>query len=447
MLDHELLRAVLCRVTVKDVEVEQAVKALRFTFLERMAQEQALPLDAAAPLMAAVVEQCHRTQHVYSESAAERTLVDRLIAAMNNDVPRTHNPELALRRLAVCAMYRPIWTLPGAERAFEASAGADATPLSDTLAELRREHREELEIQRDIRTLGTITDAMSASVQAHYEVHPYPRWLTLRRPAARPFAAVMAERFPDAVLPATEGRRASILVAGCGTGAHPIHVAMKYADADVTAIDLSRASLAYAIRKARQYGVANIEFRQADILGLRTLTQRFDAIECVGVLHCMRDPSEGWRVLTDLLQPRGFMKIGLYSRQARADMDADRLLLPARRAEVSPERFRALRDAMIGRARATGIPGATRIGDFYSTSGLRDLLFHVQEIEFDLPEIALLVRDLGLTFLGFRPEDALARFRARFPGGSARDLALWAQFEREVPDLFWSMYVFWTQRA
>ena len=60
-----------------------------------------------------------------------------------------------------------------------------------------------------------------------------------------------------------------------------------------------------------------MEYLQADILDLYLLGRKFDIIESVGVLHHMDKPIAGWKILTDLLNPGGLMKIGLYSELAR----------------------------------------------------------------------------------------------------------------------------------
>ena len=59
---------------------------------------------------------------------------------------------------------------------------------------------------------------------------------------------------------------------------------------------------------------------QCDILDLEKLNQKFDIIESVGVLHHMRDPAAGWKVLTRCLKKGGLMKIGLYSELGRQDI-------------------------------------------------------------------------------------------------------------------------------
>ena len=80
---------------------------------------------------------------------------------------------------------------------------------------------------------------------------------------------------------------------------------------------MSFASLAYAKRKIEELGHKNVEFLQGDILNLNILNKKFDIIECAGVLHHMREPLEGLKVLLNLLEPHGFLKLGLYSDKAR----------------------------------------------------------------------------------------------------------------------------------
>ncbi|MEK7327813.1 MAG: class I SAM-dependent methyltransferase [Chloroflexota bacterium] len=92
---------------------------------------------------------------------------------------------------------------------------------------------------------------------------------------------------------------------------------MAFGDCDVLAVDLSRASLAYAVRMAERFGVTSVTFQQADILEMGELDRRFHLIDCGGVLHHLKDPLKGWRVLVGLLEPDGLMKIALYSSRAR----------------------------------------------------------------------------------------------------------------------------------
>jgi hypothetical protein len=79
-------------------------------------------------------------------------------------------------------------------------------------------------------------------------------------------------------------------------------------------------------------------------------------------------------------------------------------------------------------------------------SGCRDLLFNVMEHSFSIPEIAALLTDNGLSFLGFEPFDdpaVVEKFHNQFLGaGDDTKLEQWNRFEADYPDPFWNMYVF-----
>ena len=84
---------------------------------------------------------------------------------------------------------------------------------------------------------------------------------------------------------------------------------------------------------------------------------------------------------------------------------------------------------------------------FFSLSAVRDLVFHVQEYRFTLPQIKNCLNELGLKFCGFENEAATSNFRD-FHGNEADiyDLELWHQFEERNPQSFAGMYQFWCQK-
>ena len=88
--------------------------------------------------------------------------------------------------------------------------------------------------------------------------------------------------------------------------------------------------------------------------------------------------------------------------------------------------------------------------DFFSLSNCRDLLFHVQEQRFTLPQIEQALKSLQLNFLGFEMEDrrTLSRFRESHPDRDClTSLSLWHEFELDNPDTFRGMYLFWCQKS
>jgi SAM-dependent methyltransferase len=248
-------------------------------------------------------------------------------------------------------------------------------------------------------------------------------------------------RLPSVAPQARE--KLSILVAGCGTGQQAILTAQRYPASKVLALDLSLASLGYAARKTLELGIRNIEYRQADVLALGALEERFDLIECSGVLHHLEDPLAGWRILAGLRKPGARMRIGLYSELGRRAVVRARELIAARGFKPDAQGIRAARAEI---RKDPQLEQLARNEDFYSMSGCRDLLFHVQEQRFTLPRIEAALAELGLEFMEFEFADSgasLQRYRSRF--SDERDLKCWARFEEEFPDTFSRMYQFWVR--
>jgi SAM-dependent methyltransferase len=342
-------------------------------------------------------------------------------------------PARTALEVAVRAMYRP---LRGVEKPPD---GGEA--FERLWRRLVEEPREEAALAPSIPALTPIEDEVSQRVRAQYEENPYPRWH--RAPAAAPYplAQMLRSLFPHLErIDAPD--RPEVLVAGCGTGRHAAITAQLQPLGRVLAVDLSRASLAYAARRCRELGLANLRFAQADLLGLAGSRERFDLVECAGVLHHMADPLAGWRVLLSLLRPGGVMKLGLYSETGRRHIVAARRLAAGLGVREARRRILAL---------APGHPAREVAGlrDFYSASGARDLIAHVQEHRFTLAQLAQALEALGVEFLGFEFSDRapMRAYRLRYPDdAAARSFENWADFEAEHPDTLAGMYQFWVRR-
>ena len=145
------------------------------------------------------------------------------------------------------------------------------------------------------------------------------------------------------------------------------------------------------------------------------------------------------------------MRIGLYSEIGRQDLIAGRSLLAEKGYSTSPEDIRQCRQDIIAMAE-NGNTETTKIcsrNDFFSTSECRDLLFHVQELRFTLPQIEAALKSLNLKFLGLEMQDqrTLRKFRESHPNTNApTSLSLWHEFELDNPDTFIGMYQFWCQK-
>jgi SAM-dependent methyltransferase len=239
-----------------------------------------------------------------------------------------------------------------------------------------------------------------------------------------------------------------VLFAGCGTGLSTVEFARQTPCARVLAVDLSLASLCYAQRMTRSYGLTNVEFRQADIMKLAVIGREFDYVDASGVLHHLADPWEGWRILLSLLRPGGVMLVGLYSELARQGIVAARRLIADRGYRPIPQDIRRCREEVMAAGDGSLLRSVIQWNDFFAVNECRDLLFHVQEHHVTLREIKSFLTAAGAEFGGFLL-DALTvqRFAARFPEPAVMiDLDCWQAFETQVPSTFAAMYQFWVHK-
>ena len=362
---------------------------------------------------------------------------------------------------------------PTASAIRDAPMAAEMTARRAIIALLVQQVCEPMEEKGNRALIPRLTPLAAGSrrVQNQYEQNPYPRWVKLPVPAQRvSLKDDLRHRFPFARFQAMESigpmnssemtdEGIDILVAGCGTGQHSIATGQRYRNARIVAIDLSLASLCYAKRKANESGLEGITHAQADImacdpavLGSRT----FDLIESVGVLHHLADPLAGWRKLLGLLRPGGLMRLGFYSALSRknemaAQNFARNLLASFNRdaEEAMPEDIRRCRQAIMAAGNAYTFRQVLSARDFYTMSECRDLLFHVQEHCYTLPQLKEQLAQLGLSFVGFSLDrDTLARYSQSFPDdGTQTDLDNWHLFEMKNPDTFTGMYQFWIQKG
>ncbi len=444
--DRLLLRA-LERITVAERAAEAFFTAARRELLNRVS-ENAAGSGGLEALAVAMALQCFRNEYVWDESDAERSLVDALAArvrgAVASGAPRAVE-------LAALGCYEPLHrdaAIRGWCREHAAAGGAGLRSLIRAQVE---EPATEAALAAGLKRLGEVRDPVSLAVKAQYEENPYPRWLGLARPAPAPYTGrILREIAPHAPALEPETDAPRILIAGCGTGRHAIVYATAYRGARVTALDLSGASLGYAARKAAELGVGNVEFVLGDLLDLgEEGIGPFDVISSIGVLHHMADPLAGLERLVGALKPGGYLMLGLYSEFARRDIVRIRSFIAGRGLDSSVAGIRACRRFVRD---AAGGEFDTLVGeaaDFYSTSMVRDLLFHVQEHRFTIPRLGDALTRTGLEFLGFTFADPAAKrgYARSYPGDpNMLDLGNWAALEARQPGLFRAMYQFWARK-
>jgi tetratricopeptide (TPR) repeat protein/SAM-dependent methyltransferase len=441
--NDRLLRALLESAPVRNAVVEQFLTAIRGGLLELASRHEPPRGEPALALACALAQQCFINQYVFAETDTETAQIAALGEQL--DAALAAGADIPPLSLAVLGCFVPLDALPQASSLLQRQ-WPDC--LTAVLVQQVREPAIERELAAALPMLTVIEDAVSLKVRDQYEEMPYPRWVkptSLGAPTNIDW--YLRSQFPGvAIQPVQQTESLDVLIAGCGTGQHAIETAQRLSSARVLAIDLSRASLGYAARKTREANLRNIDYAQADILNLGPLNARFDVIESSGVLHHLGDPEQGWRVLLSLLRPGGVMHVGLYSASARSDILATRALIIDRGYQETIADIRRCRQELLTFAEGTPFKNVTLYSDFFTTAECRDLLFHVQERQFTIPDIGNFLAANGLAFLGFTGPVRQA-YGARFPDDPAMtDLERWHAFETENPMAFVNMYQFWVQK-
>jgi tetratricopeptide (TPR) repeat protein/SAM-dependent methyltransferase len=293
---------------------------------------------------------------------------------------------------------------------------------------------------------GSVSDNVSVLVQEQYEESPYPRWNFLSRPNAILINEIPRSENLKCTIPfdITESK---ILIAGSGTGQHPIETALRFPNSEVIGIDLSRESLSYAQMKADIYNIKNLKLFQCDILDVDALGMKFDIIESVGVLHHMKNPEKGLQSLRNVLETRGLLKLGLYSSLARKEIVSIQNKISQLNLEDNLSNIVQFRENLITE-RDPDLFSLAHISDIYNTSMFRDLVFHRQEHRFDIDQLKSLIKGGDCNFCGFSLNPAQrSLFRRSFPADAdIFDLSKWQAFEEHFNDFFIGMYKFWVQK-
>ncbi len=447
LADLPLLLRIMELSPVNVLEMEWLFTTLRRAMIQAtLAGKRA---DKDLPFSAALALCCFTNEYVFSESAQETAAVEHIQQDIAELVDNGQNLSPAL--VTALGAYRPLHRFPWAGRLLQCPWTGG---IERVIAQQIGEPMEEQSLRSGIPRQTPIQNLVSQAVREQYEESPAPRWIRTGR-AANPEtmgAFVRRSSFGIELEDYDPPESPEILIAGCGTGRHVLHTASRFENARTLAVDLSVSSLAYAIRKTREAGLSNIDFFQGDIMELGSLDRQFDLIECVGVLHHMQDPVAGWRVLVGRLRRGGLMKIGLYSEAARQDVVSARALIAEEGYQATAEGIRRCRQHIVAKAKAGDLDMAKICArqSFFTLSECRDLLFHVQEHRFTLPEIEVAIKALGLRFLGFDVENGktLRAFRESYPDRHAEaSLSQWHRFELENPDTFRGMYQFWCRKG
>ncbi len=438
--EFPLLLKMMSVCPLPDLELEGLFTNLRCSILSNISSLK----EASAEIIrfqSALALQCFTNEYIYSHTEEEEKILQSLDSSIKKALKNKEQPSPQVILALACykALNQYDW--------------CHLLVLTDEIKEVFirqiEEPNQEEKLKQDLPILEEITNNTSSKVRAQYEESPYPRWVNLglfiKPKSISNFVDETKLKLHNNKI--NEVEKPEILIAGCGTGQHSIGTSAIFKDSNILAIDLSLSSLVYAKRKTNELNIENIEYMQADILDLGKLNKQFDIIESAGVLHHMENPMAGWNVLKDCLKPGGLMRLGLYSDLARQHIVKIRKEIKQRGIVSSVLDMKSFRD-MIIRSEKDHHKLISNTIDFYSLSTLRDLLFHVQEHRFTVPQIKDCLNKLGLKFCGFEQKEIVSHFtQINKAKDDTYDLDKWQAYEKANQRAFAGMYQFWCQKV
>ena len=441
LIKEEIFHLTLQKSLIADIFVEKLLTRLRCEILFTYSTLNKDTLREYFDFISSLAEQNWLNEYIYYQSENEIKFVNKL----KDKVEKTK--EIDELEISILACYMPLNSSDIIKNKLLDYKSSNIL-FNDLLSLQIKEPLREASLIKSIKSFNQINDPISQKVRMQYEEYPYPRWrYTSKAKANSFFKNLNNETRPNYISYNNKFTTPNVLIAGCGTGRHVIS-ATRYQDAEILGVDLSLSSLSYAKRKTEEFGIKNIDFLHADILQLNKLNKKFDIIECIGTLHHMKDPIAGLKILLELLETHGFLKLGLYSQIARNHLIEIKEFIKSKNLKNTNSDIKLLRQLIIEEKK--NLAFKTFISpDFYSTSTIKDLLFHTQEHRFTLPEILKILKDLDLEFVGFHFSNLTtkSRYLSSFPNDKKSiSLNNWHQFEIDNPSIFSSMYQFWVKK-
>ena len=443
ILKEEILHLILQKSLILDELVEKLVTKLRFEILFSLDGSNKNISKEYFNFIVSLAEQSWLNEYVYPQSEEESDYINNLKQEIKND------EQIDEIKISILGCYTPLNDSKTIAQILLNHKSKNIL-FNDLINVQIKEPLIEKKLIKSMKSLDKIVDPVSKEVQEQYEENPYPRWKYTKRYLPKNFCERLNSQIkPNQINHNDRFNNPNVLVAGCGTGSHPISAA-RYKNANILGVDLSLASLAYAKRKTEELNYKNISYLHADILQLKKLNQKFDIIESSGVLHHMKDPVAGLKVLLDILEPHGFLRLGLYSEFARQNVVKARALIKDKNFKNTNEDIKKFRQLIIDDKEDHELRKLINSDDFYSTSAIRDLLFHIQEHRFTIPEISIILKDFNLEFLGFdMPNPSVKEEYSKIFPDDKKNISLdnWNQFEINNPETFATMYQFWVRKT
>lgn len=166
---------------------------------------------------------------------------------------------------------------------------------------------------------------VTAIVRAFYEENPFPNYDvvdTAERLGEKARRGIFA-RLLDNQIPAD----ARVLEVGCGTG--QLGNFLGISGRVVFGTDICLNSLKLGLQFKQNNGLKSPYFFQMNLFKPVFAKETFDVVICNGVLHHTTDPFGGFRSISNLVKPGGYIIVGLYNSFGRIWTDLRRAIFRA----------------------------------------------------------------------------------------------------------------------
>ena len=440
ILKKELFHLVLQKSLIRDKFLEKFLYIVRKEFLSLLNKKEFDFIKEHINFILSLAAQSFLNEYIFFQSKEEISFVK----ALKNKIEESK--DINESEIAILACYLPL-----NQSEILTKKLSNYTSSNDLFNDiLKIQIKDILEEQKLKKTINSvkITNQVSKKVRDQYEENPYPRWKYINKISPTNFFTNLNNDIkPNQIFLDKKPTTNNILIAGCGTG-QQLATHIFYKDSNILAVDLSLSSLALAKRKMNELNSKNVEFLHSDLLNLKKIKKRFNVIECIGVLHHLDDPESGLSVLLDLLEPQGYLKLGLYSDLARKHIVETRDFIKKYNFKDFINDIRNCRELIKNKTDNNFLEKLTNNYDFYTSSSFRDLILHVKEHRFTLPKISKLLQKYNLQFLGFTNASIKKDYSILYKDDKKHiSLKNWHEFETKYPDIFQGMYQFWVKKS
>jgi carbamoyltransferase len=157
-------------------------------------------------------------------------------------------------------------------------------------------------------------------VKSFYEEHPFPNYdenESISSLTAKSRRGVYAKLLGEQI-----AYNSRVLEVGCGTG--QLSNFLGISCRSVVGTDLCLNSLRLAENFRSKQGLNRVRFLQMNLFKPALKSGEFDVVLCNGVLHHTSDPYGGFKSISRLVKPGGYIVIGLYNTYGRLLLDTRR---------------------------------------------------------------------------------------------------------------------------